>query len=94
MSDSKIRLYFTSISSSMEIKKKQQKILDILVSKKFDFDKFDIASNPDAKAEMRKLAGNERALPPQLAVGEKFLGGYDEFENAVEMEQLAEFFQV
>ena len=57
-----------------QIKKKQQKILDILVSKKFDFDKFDIASNPDAKAEMRKLAGNERALPPQLAVGEKFLG--------------------
>ena len=57
-----------------QLKKKQQKIMDILSSKGFDFDKFDIASDPDKKAEMRKLAGNERALPPQLAVGEKFLG--------------------
>ena len=48
--------------------------MDILSSKGFDFDKFDIASDPDKKAEMRKMAGNERALPPQLAVGEKFLG--------------------
>ena len=46
----------------------------ILDSKKFDYDKVDIAGNEAAKAKMREMMGDSKGLPPQLTKGDEYLG--------------------
>lgn len=92
--DDKITLYYSSVSSNLELKKRQQKIMMILDSKKIDYDKVDIAGNDAAKQKMRDLMGNQTGLPPRLTKGETDLGGYDEFEDAVENGELSVFLKL
>nr|XP_002123222.1 SH3 domain-binding glutamic acid-rich-like protein 3 [Ciona intestinalis] len=89
-----VTFYYSSVSSSMEIKKNQQKIEMILSSKKIDFKKLDIAMDEDAKKQMREIVGNPKALPPQLCNGDHYCGDYNAFEAAVEEETLAEFLKL
>ena len=46
----------------------------VLESKKIDFTKVDIATSEDAKHKMREICGDPKALPPQLARGDTYLG--------------------
>ena len=46
----------------------------ILDSKKIAYTKIDISADESAKEEMRKLAGDPKALPPQLANGNQYCG--------------------
>lgn len=63
----------------------------ILDSKKIDYDSVDIAGNEEGKKKMRDIMGDPRGLPPRLTKGDVDLGGFEEFEDAVEREELAEF---
>lgn len=90
----RVTLYYSSVSSNLELKKRQQKIMMILDSKKIDYDKVDIAGNDDAKQKMRELMGNQTGLPPRLTRGDTDLGGYDEFEDAVENGELSVFLKL
>ncbi|XP_041462181.1 SH3 domain-binding glutamic acid-rich-like protein 3 [Lytechinus variegatus] len=91
---SKITYYYTSVSSNLEIKKHQQKIDMILSSKKIDFDKVDISTDAEAKNKMRELAGDPKALPPQLCNGDTYLGDFSAFDAAVEAEEIEEFLKL
>ncbi|CAI9586157.1 unnamed protein product [Staurois parvus] len=44
----------------------------------------DIAVDNNLRTEMREKCGNPNALPPQLCLGDKYLGGYEEVMAAVE----------
>lgn len=92
----RIIYYYSSVSSNLELKKHQQKIEMILDSKKIEYEKVDIAGsgNEDAKQKMRDVMGDPRGLPPQLTKGNTYLGGYEEFEDAVEREELEEFLKL
>lgn len=91
---SEITLFYSSVSSNLEIKKHQQRIEMILDGKKIPYSKVDIAADSAEKDRMRFIAGNERALPPQLANGDKYCGDYDAFDEAVEFENLESFFHL
>lgn len=89
-----LTLYSTTISSSLEIKKQQQRIRDVLESKKFPFKDVDISVSPELKAEMREVLGDPTCLPPQLCKGKTYIGNFQAFENAVEEETLEEFLKL
>nr|CAB3266041.1 SH3 domain-binding glutamic acid-rich-like protein 3 [Phallusia mammillata] len=85
--------YFSSVSSNMKIKKNQQHIQMILSSKKVQFEIVDVSKDPETLQKMRKLSGNTTALPPQLFKGDKYLGDYEAFFEAVESETLDTFIE-
>lgn len=91
---SELTYFYSSVSSNLEIKKQQQRIEMILDSKKIPYTKVDIAADEEAKKRMREIAGNDRAIPPQLANGSQYCGSYDDFDYANEMEQLHEFLKL
>ncbi|XP_074655441.1 SH3 domain-binding glutamic acid-rich-like protein 3 [Tubulanus polymorphus] len=89
-----IVLYFSTVSSNQEIKKHQQRIEMILDGKKIQYEKVDISANTDEKTRMREIAGDPKALPPQIANGDQYCGDYQQFETAVEDETLEEFLKL
>ena len=78
----------------MEIKKKQQKIQMVLEGMKIEYSIFDISSSDEHKKEMREGCNNEQALPPQIFNENIYCGGYDEFEEAIENEELKTFLKL
>ena len=64
----------THTHTHTQIKKNQQKIEMILESKKIPFNKLDMAADETLKAKMREIAGDPKALPPQLANGDQYCG--------------------
>ncbi|XP_028253236.1 SH3 domain-binding glutamic acid-rich-like protein 3 [Parambassis ranga] len=87
-------VYFTSVSGSLELKKRQEKIFSILTSKKIPFKAVDISQDPKDKDLMRGKAGSPTALPPQICNGDVYCGDYTQFENAIEEEQLNKFLKL
>jgi len=81
-----IKLYMSSISSSLELKKHVQKIQLTLDGHKVDYENVDLAKQKGALQEMRKAMGDDKALPPQIFNGDQYCGDYDAFINAVEAE--------
>lgn len=57
-----------------QIKKRQQQILDVLSSKKVEFEAIDISQDSNIKDEMRKMANDATALPPQICNGNEHCG--------------------
>nr|XP_019947237.1 PREDICTED: SH3 domain-binding glutamic acid-rich-like protein 3 [Paralichthys olivaceus] len=86
-----LKVYYSSVSSSLEMKKNQQLIFSVLDSKSILYERVDISQNVDDKNKMRKIAGNPTALPPQICNGDIYCGDFTAFENAIEMEQLEQF---
>ncbi|XP_063677530.1 uncharacterized protein LOC134813598 [Bolinopsis microptera] len=88
-----IILFMTTMSSSLEVKKKCQKIVTVMasVSTTHNLIEKDV-SRPGGLVDMRDTLKDPKALPPQL-YHEKLgpLGNYDLFENAVEDNQLNDF---
>ncbi|XP_031726297.1 SH3 domain-binding glutamic acid-rich-like protein 3 [Anarrhichthys ocellatus] len=89
-----IKVYYTSVSSSKEIKKWQQQIFDILSSKKIKHEAVDIAQDVKVKDLMRDLVGDPTALAPQIFNGDNYCGDYKAFENAIEEEALESFLKI
>ncbi|XP_040015924.1 SH3 domain-binding glutamic acid-rich-like protein 3 [Gasterosteus aculeatus] len=89
-----IKVFYTSVTSSREIKKTQQKIFDILDSKKINYDALDISQEVKVKDLMRELAGDPTALPPQIFNGNNYCGDYKAFDNAIEEESLEKFLKL
>ena len=90
----KIDYFYSSVSGDLEIKKQQERIQNVLDSKKIGYNKIDIAASEADKAKMRQVAGDEKALAPQLANGDKYCGNFEAFENAVECEELETFLKL
>jgi len=90
-----IVVYHSSISCSPLIKKQQQAVLFVLSAKKYNVKLVDLACiGESAKAEMRKIADDPTCVPPQIAKGEEYCGGYDRFFEAVEDGQLLKFLKL
>ncbi|XP_033932547.1 SH3 domain-binding glutamic acid-rich-like protein 3 [Pseudochaenichthys georgianus] len=89
-----VKVFYTSVSGSKEIKKRQQQILDVLSSKKVEFEAIDISQDSNTKDEMRKMANDATALPPQICNGNEHCGNYEAFLEAIENEQLEAFLKL
>lgn len=91
---SKVILYYTSVSCNVGTKKKQTKIQQTLTGKKIEYELKDISASEDVKKEMRRVANDEKAMPPQLCNGDQYCGDFDAFDDAVEMEILHQFLKL
>jgi len=89
-----VKVFFTSVSGSLEMKKSQERIFLVLSSKKILFEVVDISQNSEDKDLMRKRAGNPTALPPQICNGDVYCGDFAAFENAIEMGELEAFLKL
>ncbi|XP_049914225.1 SH3 domain-binding glutamic acid-rich-like protein 3 [Epinephelus moara] len=89
-----LTVFYASVTGNLEMKKQQQRIEMVLDSKNIKYDYVDIAADENQKAVMRKLAGNPKALPPQICNGDAYCGDFKAFENAVEAEELEKFLKL
>lgn len=89
-----LTLYITTVTGNLEVKKQQQKIQMILDAKKIKYEAVDVAASEDAKKKMRAIAGDDKALPPQICNGDTYCGNFEAFDNAVEAEELEEFLKL
>ncbi|XP_025082709.1 SH3 domain-binding glutamic acid-rich-like protein 3 [Pomacea canaliculata] len=77
--------------SQAYIRKQQSHMKDVLDGKKVKYEEIDISSSSEDRDKMRELCGDPKALPPQIFRGNKYLGDYQAFANAVEDEKIEEF---
>lgn len=89
-----LRIYISSVSSNLGMKKQQERIKTVLDGKRVSYEVVDIAVNEEDKLRMRELCDDPTALPPRLFKGERYLGDYGAFDDAVEMGTLTEFLQL
>ncbi|XP_029984628.1 SH3 domain-binding glutamic acid-rich-like protein 3 [Sphaeramia orbicularis] len=89
-----VKVFYTSVSGSVEMKKRQERILSVLSSTGVTFDLIDISQDSANKEKMRRIAGNPTALAPQIANGDTYCGDFEAFENAIENGELQKFLKL
>ncbi|KAL5495393.1 hypothetical protein ACEPAI_856 [Sanghuangporus weigelae] len=89
-----IEVFLTTIASQPALRQRQEYILRILQVKKIPFTSYDLASNEDAKRLWKRKAPPNRQQLPGILVGGTFPGTYDEFEEAVEYDELDRFLRL
>ncbi|XP_074542013.1 SH3 domain-binding glutamic acid-rich-like protein 3 [Halichoeres trimaculatus] len=89
-----LKVFYTSVSGNLEIKKHQERIFQTLDSLKIKYEKVDISQDSTDKDLMRKIAGDTTALPPQICNGDVYCGNYDAFDAAIEDEKLELFLKI
>ncbi|XP_004083741.1 SH3 domain-binding glutamic acid-rich-like protein 3 [Oryzias latipes] len=89
-----VTVFYASVSGSLEVKKRQERINSVLSSKKIAYKSIDITQKPEHKDLMRKIANNPTAMPPQIANGSNYCGDFEAFENAIEVGKLEEFLKI
>ncbi|XP_002739644.1 SH3 domain-binding glutamic acid-rich-like protein 2 [Saccoglossus kowalevskii] len=89
-----LKVYYSSVSSSPQIKKQQQAVFMVLEGKHIEFDRIDISVDEEQKTFMwqnSRQPDTGKPLPPQLFSDTEYLGDYEAFDEAVEDDTLAEF---
>eukprot|EP00045_Choanoeca_perplexa_P002353 m.24044 g.24044 ORF g.24044 m.24044 type:complete len:99 (-) comp11468_c1_seq1:203-499(-) len=81
-----IKYYMSSVTSSLAIKKKQQKIELTLDGHKIEYETIDVSKDRSKLDEMRALSGDDKAIVPQLFNGETYCGTYEQFLETIEEE--------
>lgn len=89
-----LRVYSTSVTGSREIKSQQSEVTRILDGKRIQYQLVDISQDNALRDEMRALAGNPKATPPQIVNGDQCCGDYELFVEAVEQNTLQEFLKM
>jgi len=79
---------------SSQVKKRQMRIRTVLEAKKIPFEVIDVAQDQDALERMRQVVDDEEALAPQIVNGDEYCGNFEEFEAAIEAENLEEFLKL
>ncbi|XP_062889807.1 LOW QUALITY PROTEIN: SH3 domain-binding glutamic acid-rich-like protein 3 [Mobula hypostoma] len=93
-SEMSIRVYYTTVAGSREVKSQQSEVTRVLDSKGIKYEMIDIAQNNALKEEMRSKSGNPSALPPQIFNGDQHCGGYEDFVEAVETNDVRKFLKL
>ncbi|KAF4623246.1 hypothetical protein D9613_002117 [Agrocybe pediades] len=89
-----IALFLTTIASQPALRQRQEYILRILQVKKIPFTTYDLASDEDAKRLWRRKAPQGKQQLPGILVGMKYPGSFEEFEDAVEHDELDVFLRL
>uniref|UniRef100_A0A452U902 SH3 domain-binding glutamic acid-rich-like protein 3 n=2 Tax=Carnivora TaxID=33554 RepID=A0A452U902_URSMA len=77
-----------------QIKSQQSEVTRILDGKRIQYQLVDISQDNALRDEMRALAGNPKATPPQIVNGDQYCGDYELFVEAVEQNTLQEFLKL
>ncbi|XP_045142758.1 SH3 domain-binding glutamic acid-rich-like protein 3 [Echinops telfairi] len=89
-----LRVYSTSITGSRKIKSRQSEVMRILDGMRIQYQLVDISQDNALREEMRTLAGNSKATPPQIVNGDQYCGDYELFVEAGEQNTRQEFLKL
>ncbi|KAG9330870.1 hypothetical protein AGOR_G00120980 [Albula goreensis] len=89
-----IKLYYTTVTASREVKSQQAEVMRILESKSIQFELIDISVGGAVREEMRTKAGNPTAVPPQIFNDDQYCGDYQMFSEAVEEDAVEKFLKL
>ncbi|TFK30794.1 hypothetical protein FA15DRAFT_662844 [Coprinopsis marcescibilis] len=89
-----ISLFLTTIASQPVLRKRQEYLLRILQAKKIPFTSYDLASDQDAKRLWKRKAPLDKQQLPGYLVGYQFVGTFNDFEEAVEYNELDRLLQL
>eukprot|EP00013_Stygamoeba_regulata_P003299 CAMPEP_0177628954 /NCGR_PEP_ID=MMETSP0447-20121125/406_1 /TAXON_ID=0 /ORGANISM="Stygamoeba regulata, Strain BSH-02190019" /LENGTH=108 /DNA_ID=CAMNT_0019130235 /DNA_START=62 /DNA_END=388 /DNA_ORIENTATION=- len=94
MAEKKIVLYFSSVVSSVAVRKNTERLCWILESRAVPFERVDISSDETAKEELKRATLEAKGKPgfstPTLIVDGKYFGNFEELEELIEMSTLNE----
>ncbi|KAL7883912.1 hypothetical protein SRHO_G00015700 [Serrasalmus rhombeus] len=89
-----VRLYYTTVTASREVKSQQAEVMRILESKNIQYELIDISADGALRNEMRTKSGNPNAVPPQIFNEDQYCGGYMMFSEAVEEDTVEKFLKL
>ncbi|KAK1785440.1 hypothetical protein P4O66_018806 [Electrophorus voltai] len=89
-----IKLYYTTVTASREVKSQQAEVMRILESKNIHFELIDISVGGALRDEMRTKSGNPTAVPPQIFNEDQYCGNYEMFSEAVETDTVEQFLKM
>ncbi|KAM3857986.1 SH3 domain-binding glutamic acid-rich-like protein 3 [Diretmus argenteus] len=89
-----IKLYYTTVAGSREVKAQQAEVMRILESKSIKYELIDISVGDEVRKEMRNKSGNPTAIPPQLFNEDQYCGNYQKFSDAVETDTVEQFLKL
>ncbi|XP_078542044.1 SH3 domain-binding glutamic acid-rich-like protein 3 [Lissotriton helveticus] len=79
-----IKVYYTSVSGSREVKKRQFEVTHLLDANQVKYELIDISISENLLQEMRQKSGNPGAVPPQIFNGDDYCGDYQMMHYANE----------
>ncbi|KAI0348519.1 hypothetical protein BDW22DRAFT_1350751 [Trametopsis cervina] len=83
-----VQLFLTTVAAQVTVRQRQDYLLRILQVKKIPFTSYDLASDEAAKSLWRRKAPRDKQQLPGILVGGEFPGTFDQFEEAVEFNEL------
>ncbi|KAJ7310304.1 hypothetical protein JRQ81_007208 [Phrynocephalus forsythii] len=86
-----IRVYYTSVTGSREVKKRQSEVLRILDGNRLKYQLVDVSLSERLLQEMRDKVGKPDAIPPQIFNGDKYCGDFQKLYEATENEEVPKF---
>ncbi|XP_018962719.1 SH3 domain-binding glutamic acid-rich-like protein 3 [Cyprinus carpio] len=89
-----IKLYYTTVTASREVKSQQAEVIRILESKSIKYELIDISVGSAVRDEMRSKSGNPTAIPPQIFNEDQYCGNYEMFSEAVEADTVEQFLKI
>ncbi|KAK6474532.1 SH3 domain-binding glutamic acid-rich-like protein 3 [Huso huso] len=89
-----VKIYYTTVTASREVKSQQAEVMRILESKSIQFELIDISQDSSLREEMRAKAGNPTAVPPLVFNGDQYCGDYKMFAEAVEDDAVEKFLKL
>lgn len=84
----------TTIASQPALRRRQEYILRILQVKKISYTAYDLASDEEAKRLWKRKAPTDKPEIPAILVGGKYPGTFEDFEDAVEHDELDIFLRL
>jgi len=78
----------TTIASQPALRRRQEYILRILQVKKIPYTAYDLASDEEAKRLWKRKAPTDKLQIPGILVGGQYPGTFEDFEDAVEHDEL------
>ncbi|XP_054851785.1 SH3 domain-binding glutamic acid-rich-like protein 3 [Eublepharis macularius] len=89
-----IRVYYTSVTGSREVKQRQSEVLRILDGNHMKYELVDVSISESLLQEMRDKAGNPNAIPPQIFNGDQYCGDSQMLYEATENEEVRKFLKM
>ncbi|XP_040855665.1 SH3 domain-binding glutamic acid-rich-like protein 3 [Ochotona curzoniae] len=91
---SSIKIYYTSVSGSREVKQRQEEVTRILDTYKIKYELIDVSVSFKVLEEMRRKVSTPTALPPQIFNGQEYCGDYEMFHEAKENKEILKFLKM
>ncbi|XP_029786969.1 SH3 domain-binding glutamic acid-rich-like protein 3 [Suricata suricatta] len=89
-----IKVYYTSMSGSREVKQRQEEVTRILDTNKIKYELIDISVSLKILQEMKTKVSTPRALPPHIFNGQEYCGDFEMFHKAKESKEILKFLRM